>query len=112
MKVIYTLTVKVDGRLDTSTSPELEGALAKILYADRVNDVRFDFADLEYISSSGLRVILAALKRIGGRGGKVYIENANNTVKSILSMTGFDTMLAVDPQDDGNSIAEDGTEQQ
>lgn len=112
MKVIYTLTVKVDGRLDTSTSPELEGALAKILYADKVNDVRFDFADLEYISSSGLRVILASLKKIGGMGGKVHIENANSTVKSILSMTGFDTMLVVDSQGEGDGGAEESSEQQ
>lgn len=96
MKVICTLTVKVDGRLDTSTAPELDGALAKILYSDRINDIRFDFSDLEYISSSGLRVILAALKKVGAKRGKVYIENANATVKSILSMTGFDTMLEID----------------
>lgn len=111
MKVIYTLAVKVDGRLDTSTSPELERTLAKILYSDRVDDVRFDFADLEYISSSGLRVILAALKKVGGKGGKVYVENANDMVKSILSMTGFDTMLAADPQDECGGGA-DSSEQQ
>lgn len=112
MKVIYTLAVKVDGRLDTSTSPELERTLAKILYSDRVDDVKFDFGDLEYISSSGLRVILATLKKVGSKGGKVYIENANDMVKSILSMTGFDTMLVIDQQEGISENTEESTDQQ
>jgi len=52
------------------------------------------------------------LKKIGGRGGKVHIENANSTVKSILSMTGFDTMLVVDSQGEGDGGAEESSEQQ
>lgn len=88
--------VKVSGRLDTATSPELDSALAEIMSPGKISEVRFDFSDLEYIASSGLRVLLAALKKVSSLGGAVHIENANSSVKNVLSMTGFDTMFVIE----------------
>ena len=66
------LTLKVGGRLDTNTSPELEEALK----ADGVKEMVFDFAGLEYISSAGLRVLMAA-------------HNPNSVVKGVFDITGM-----------------------
>lgn len=95
MKVDYCLIVKVNGRLDTNTSPQLDTALTKILSTDKITDICFEFSELEYISSSGLRILLAAHKKTSSSGGKAYIENANEVVKNILSITGFDTLFEV-----------------
>lgn len=95
MTADYSLTVNVKGRLDTGTAPELDRTLAGIMSSDRISEIRFDFSDLEYIASSGLRILLAALKKVTALGGTVYIENAGETVRDILSMTGFDTMFII-----------------
>lgn len=96
MKADYALMIKVNGRLDTVTSPELDSSLAEIMSSGKISEIRFDFSDLEYISSSGLRVLLAALKKVSTLDGAVYIENANASVRNVLSMTGFDTMLVIE----------------
>lgn len=108
MKIKYnisenSLTIHVIGRLDTTTSPELDKLLAKLLSSGRITEIHFEFGRLEYISSSGLRVLLAALKKIGPYNGKAYIENANNIVQHILSMTGFHSLFEIIPADSGNN---------
>lgn len=90
-----TLMVQVRGRLDTSTSPELDKKLADIFSKHTITEVRFEFSNLDYISSSGLRVLLAALKKVDSENGKAYIENPNECVKNILKMTGFDTLFEI-----------------
>ncbi len=96
MDANYTLTVKVNGRLDTANSSELDGALADIMSSEKISEIRFDFSDLEYIASSGLRVLLAALKKVTPLGGTVHILNANDSVMEILTMTGFDTIFVIE----------------
>lgn len=96
MNADYALMVKVNGRLDTATSPELDGALAEIMSPGKISEIWFDFSDLEYIASSGLRVLLAALKKVSPLGGAVHIQNANDSVRNVLSMTGFDTMFVIE----------------
>ncbi len=96
MNADYALMVKVNGRLDTATSPELDGALAEIMSPGKISEIRFDFSDLEYIASSGLRVLLAALKKVSPLGGTVHIQSANDSVRNVLSMTGFDTMFVIE----------------
>ena len=85
------LTLKVAGRLDTNTSPELSDKLS----CDGVTSVVFDFAELEYISSAGLRVLIAAQKDMMSVGGKVVIMNPNGIVKGVLDMTGLSGVFEI-----------------
>jgi anti-sigma B factor antagonist len=86
------MTVKVIGRLDTLTAPDLEKELSDIGGA---TELVFDFADLDYISSAGLRVLLAANKKLGN-GGKVTVSNVIPEVREIFEITGFDSILTIE----------------
>ncbi len=89
------LTVSLEGRLDTATAPELEEALRDALSG--VREAAFDFRALEYISSAGLRVLLAVQKKLtADGGGRVAVRGANQTVREILEVTGFAEILAVE----------------
>lgn len=79
------LTLKVEGRLDTNTSPDLEA----IVSLDGVKEVIVDFAGLEYISSAGLRILMAIRKEMAACDGKMTIVSPNEMVKGILDMTGM-----------------------
>ena len=85
------LTLKVSGRLDTDTSPEL----AAELKLDGVSNVVFDFSGLEYISSAGLRVLMAAQKNVMAVGGKVVVVNPNGIVRGVLDMTGLSGVFEI-----------------
>ena len=85
------LTLTVGGRLDTNTSPELEAAMA----LDGVKEVVFDLAGLEYISSAGLRVLMAAQKAMMACGGKMSVANPNAMVKGVLDMTGLSSVFTI-----------------
>lgn len=86
-------TVKVEGRLDTMTAPELQGALSE--YPGDVRRLVFDFASLEYISSAGLRVLLGMYKQMTSVGGEIQVVHANTAVKDVFEMTGFSDIFAV-----------------
>ena len=81
------------GRLDTTTAPELEAELSKEAAAA---EVVFDFANLEYISSAGLRVLLAEQKAINAKHGKMVIRNVNSTVMEVFEITGFIDILTIE----------------
>lgn len=85
-----TLTVALEGRLDTTTSPELDAFLKK--YYSVVHKLIFELKNLDYLSSAGLRVILKAQKAMEGKGG-IVIRNANRLVRTVFSVTGFDDVL-------------------
>ena len=85
------LELKVVGRLDTNTSPDLEAELA----LDGVQEVVFDFAELEYISSAGLRVLMFAQKAMMACGGKMSVLNPNETVKGIFDITGMSSIFTI-----------------
>ena len=85
------LTLTVGGRLDTNTSPELEAEMA----LDGVKEVVFDLAGLEYISSAGLRVLMAAQKAMRACGGKMSVANPNAMVKGVLDMTGLSSVFTI-----------------
>ena len=87
------LTISLEGRLDTTTSPELETELHNSL--DGVKELVFDFKDLAYISSAGLRVLLAAHKTMSGKGG-MKIIHANEIVREVFDVTGFSDILTVE----------------
>lgn len=87
------LTVKLEGRLDTTTSPQLEGELGSKL--DGVKDLVFDLQKLEYISSAGLRVLLSAQKVMNNQGSMV-VKNSIEEIREIFDVTGFSDILTIE----------------
>ena len=85
-----TLTVSLEGRLDTTTSPELDELLEK--YYPSIDQLIFDFEKLDYLSSAGLRVLLKAQKALNNRGG-ILIRHASKLVMSVFEVTGFTELL-------------------
>ena len=86
------LTVCVSGRLDTTTAPELESSLQESL--DGVTDLTLDFTDLEYISSAGLRVLLATQKKMNAQG-TMCLTGVCDVVMEVLELTGFSDILTI-----------------
>ncbi len=86
-------TVKVEGRLDTMTAPELQRALSE--YPGETRRLIFDFAALEYISSAGLRMLLSMHKQMSSVGGEIQVVHANTAVKDVFEMTGFSDIFEV-----------------
>ena len=81
------LTVLLDGRLDTLTAPELEEQLEDAI--EGVEKLVFDFTDLEYISSAGLRVLAGAIDAMEEQGGEMFVSGANEDVLDVFDVTGF-----------------------
>lgn len=88
-----TLTVALDGRLDTTTAPRLETELKAAL--DDANALVFDMKKLAYISSAGLRVLLSAQKVMNKKGGMV-VRNVNAEIMDIFDVTGFVDILTIE----------------
>ena len=89
-----TLVVKVVGRLDTNTAPELEKAIADETKSVKV--INFDFEGLDYISSAGLRVVLMLHKTMSGNGGKFIVSHPKDEVMEVFDMTGFSGFLNIE----------------
>lgn len=89
-----TTTLSVQGRLDTVTSTQLANELSAVFEGEEVNLV-FEFSELEYISSAGLRVLLTAQKKINALGTEMKIVGANETVKEIFDITGFSGIMKI-----------------
>lgn len=87
------LTLKVIGRLDTNTAPELDSRLKSEL--DNVSELIFDFSQLEYVSSAGLRVILATQKMMNSKGKVMIITNVQDMVMEVFDATGFTDILTI-----------------
>lgn len=87
------LTVAVEGRLDTTTSPKMEEELRNSI--DGITDLVLDFGKLEYISSAGLRVLLA-LQKIMNRQGKMTLKNVGDVVMEVFEVTGFVDILNIE----------------
>lgn len=99
MKIIVSrgqekLALRVEGRLDTMTSPQLERELGEGL--EKVQELTLDFTSLEYISSAGLRVLLAAHKQMMRQEGRLVVRGANEDVREVFAITGFLDMLHVE----------------
>lgn len=86
------LTIALEGRLDTMTAPELEAELKESL--NDADTLAFDLAKLEYISSAGLRVLLAAHKTMMNKDG-MQVKNANEIVREVFEVTGFADILNI-----------------
>lgn len=87
------LYIKLDGRLDTTTSPILEDELTAAL--DGVTDLTLDFSNLAYISSAGLRVLLSAQKLMNTQG-TMKVTHVNADVMEVLEITGFTDVLTIE----------------
>ena len=86
------LTLALEGRLDTTTAPQLEGAVKESL--DGVTSLTMDFAKLEYVSSAGLRVLLASQKQMNTQG-EMVIVNACDDIREVFDITGFSDILTI-----------------
>ena len=87
------LVVSLEGRLDTTTAPDLEAALKESLSS--VKDLTMDFAKLDYISSAGLRVLLSTQK-IMAKQGSMRIIHVNDTIMEVFEITGFVDILTIE----------------
>ncbi len=86
------LTLTLEGRLDTTTTPQLEEELKTAL--DGIKTLVFDFSKLEYLSSAGLRVLLATQKQMNQQGS-MLITNVNETIMEVFEVTGFVDILTI-----------------
>lgn len=87
------LYVAVEGRLDTITSPDLEKEINESI--EGVKELTIDFDKVEYISSSGLRVLLAEQK-VMNKQGSMKLINVNDTIMEIFEVTGFTDILTIE----------------
>ena len=87
------LKIDLEGRLDTTTAPELEAELAASL--DGITALELDFSALEYISSAGLRVLLGAQKRMNAQGS-MKVTHVNADIMEVFEITGFCDILTVE----------------
>ena len=87
------LEIFLEGRLDTTTAPQLEAELNQALPG--IEKLTLDFGKLDYISSAGLRVLLSAHKAMAQKGG-IKIVHANEIVNEVFEVTGFADILSVE----------------
>lgn len=87
------LEIILEGRLDTITAPALEKEIKQSL--NGITELIFDFEKLEYISSAGLRVLLAAQK-IMNKQGSMIIKNVNDVINDVFEVTGFSDILTIE----------------
>ena len=85
------VTLKITGRLDTTTSPNLDSVINEL--PEDTKELVFDMSGVEYISSAGIRVLLRAYKKMNTNQGKTRIENVNDIVREVFEMTGLSEMI-------------------
>jgi anti-sigma B factor antagonist len=87
------LTVHLSGELNTLTAPELSNLLDKEL--DGVQSLILDFAECDYVSSAGLRVLLATFKKMKASNGNMSLENVGDMFMEVLENTGLDAVFSI-----------------
>jgi anti-sigma B factor antagonist len=88
------LTIRLGGRLDTNSSPQLDAEIADLT---GITELIFDFSGLDYISSSGLRVLLGTQKRMN-KTGTMKVIGANETIMEVFDISGFSEIIAIEPK--------------
>lgn len=88
-----TLCLKLCGRLDTTTAPQLEAELKQNIGG--ITELTMDFSDLAYMSSAGLRVLLS-VQKVMNKQGKMIVKNVNDTIMEIFEITGFVDILTIE----------------
>lgn len=86
--------VSVTGRMDAVTSPEFEKELGRLIDEGNVNFV-IDLSELDYISSSGLRSVLATAKKLKGKNGQILLASLQAVVKEVFEISGFSTIIPI-----------------
>lgn len=86
------LCISLEGRLDTTTSPELELVLKSSL--EGISELVLDMEGLDYLSSAGLRILLSAQKTMN-KQGSMKVINVNDTIMEIFDVTGFADILTI-----------------
>lgn len=89
---------RFEGNLDTNTAPEAQERLDEVV-DQGTSKVLVDFEALDYISSAGLRVLLATAKKLRGSGGNLRLCGLNETVNEVFEISGFSTILNVFPSE-------------
>lgn len=87
--------VAIEGRVDTVTVSELE-TIVNPLWEMPSMTLVFDCEKMEYISSSGLRIVLSAHKQVTAKGGKFILRNLTREVRSVIDLTGFSRILTIE----------------
>lgn len=88
------LILRIDGRLDASSSPILERKINGLL-EERHTHLLLDFTHVDYLSSAGMRVLLAATKKLKGKKGDLILFSLHDDVAGIVRMAGFDKILHI-----------------
>ena len=88
------LTIEVGDRIDTVTAPDFENEIMNEM--GKFDSLIIDFTDLEYISSAGLRVLIATQKKLKPENIPMVIKNVNDTINEIFKMSGFDKILKIE----------------
>ncbi|MDD2736858.1 MAG: STAS domain-containing protein [Desulfuromonadaceae bacterium] len=95
LKDAHATVVTITGRLDAVTAPEYEKRLNDLIAGEETGFV-VDFEGLDYISSAGLRVLLATAKKLKVKGGQVRFANVRGTVKEVFDISGFGSIFQMD----------------
>ena len=87
-----TCVVRVSGRLDATTAPELDQAVMQIIDQGK-RKMAFDLTHLEYVSSAGLRIFLVVAKKLKGLDGELSLAGLQGNIKEVLEISGFPSIL-------------------
>lgn len=88
------VVLRLEGRIDAATSAVLENRLQKLINEERVQ-LLLDFTDVDYLSSAGMRVLLASLKKVKAKGGLLALFSVTEDVNEIIRLAGFDKILHI-----------------
>ena len=94
-KEANSIVVTITGRLDAITAPEYEKKLNELIAGDEICFI-VDFEQLDYISSAGLRALLATAKRLKVKSGQIRFANVKGTVKEVFDISGFGSIFQMD----------------
>lgn len=89
------LIVRLDGRLDATSTPVLEGKIKPLL--DKSMRILIDFSGVDYLSSAGMRLLLSATKKMKAKNGHLVFCGLSDDVMEIIKMAGFDKILRIFP---------------
>ena len=88
------IQIKIDGRVDTTTSPQLQNAILQAF--QKGSKLVLDFSDVEYVSSAGLRALLIGQKTANSKGGSMTLVNVADAVLQVFKMSGFSGILNIE----------------
>lgn len=88
------IQIKIDGRVDTTTSPQLQNAILQAF--QKGSKLVLDFSGVEYVSSAGLRALLIGQKTANSKGGSMTLVNVADAVLQVFKMSGFSGILHIE----------------